>query len=115
VQSTIKAIEYFAKLGVVSNICVFRPSIGTELELLSPPSSESIEIVFKRMYEVCVENNIPIGTAPNIKVSLIILPEEGQFFCSPRIDLKNFMFKAKLLSLKILFKICFYIRLLISK
>ena len=32
--------------------------------------------VFRRLYEACMENDLPIGLAPNIHVSLVMLPEE---------------------------------------
>jgi hypothetical protein len=32
--------------------------------------------VFRRLYEACMEHNLPIGVAPNVHVSLVLLPEE---------------------------------------
>jgi hypothetical protein len=32
--------------------------------------------VFRRLYEACMEHGLPIGCAPNIHVSLVMLPEE---------------------------------------
>ena len=32
--------------------------------------------VFRRLYEACMEAGLPIGCAPNVHVSLVMLPEE---------------------------------------
>ena len=32
--------------------------------------------IFRRLYESCMERGLPIGLAPNIHVSLVMLPEE---------------------------------------
>ncbi|MCA9433686.1 MAG: hypothetical protein KC940_24415, partial [Candidatus Omnitrophica bacterium] len=32
--------------------------------------------VFAHLYEACMDRNLPIGLAPNIHVSLVMLPEE---------------------------------------
>jgi len=36
--------------------------------------------VFGHLYEACMRRGLMIGVAPNIKVSLVILPEEGRYF-----------------------------------
>ena len=38
--------------------------------------------VFARLYEACMENDLPIGIAPNVHVSLVLLPEECRYFTS---------------------------------
>lgn len=79
-RNTVRAIEDFARRGVVSTVCVFRPCLGTELEGQRPPSAGELRPIFRRLYEVCVEHDIPVGIAPNLKVSLVVLPEEGRYF-----------------------------------
>lgn len=105
-KDTIKAIEDFAKIGAVSTVCIFRPCLGTTLEGLYPPQPKEIMSVFKRMYEVCLENKIPIGIAPNIKVSLVLLPEEGRCFLQ-RLNKDFFISECKLSLLKLLFRMYF--------
>ncbi|MBN2482696.1 MAG: radical SAM protein [Candidatus Omnitrophica bacterium] len=108
VSSTIAAIEYFAKRGVVSTVCVFRPCLGTDFAHLDPPQPDELIPVFRRMYEVCMENKIPIGIAPRIKVSLVLLPEEGRYFVDK--DFRRFVFvKLQFTVLKILYR--FYLKL----
>ncbi|MBL7196699.1 MAG: hypothetical protein ISS47_01220 [Candidatus Omnitrophica bacterium] len=106
-QATIRAVEDFARAGAVSTICIFRPCIGTDLEKLLPPKTEKMIPIFRRMYEVCLENNIPIGIAPNVKVSLVLLPEEGRYFLSKKATAKYFIPQQKLKILKMLFRAFF--------
>jgi hypothetical protein len=32
--------------------------------------------IFRRLYEKCMEHGLPVGAAPDIHVSLVMLPEE---------------------------------------
>ncbi|MHA1377057.1 MAG: radical SAM protein [Candidatus Helarchaeota archaeon] len=94
-QSTIDAIEYMGSYGVISTVCIFRPTEGTALESVPPPKTEDMIPVFRKMYEVCLKYGIPVGIAPNIKVSIVILPFEGKYF------LEKLTFKQRLYSLKL--------------
>jgi hypothetical protein len=40
--------------------------------------------VFRRLYEACMERGLPIGLAPNIHVSLVMLPEECRWLSPKR-------------------------------
>jgi len=57
-------------------VCVFRPLRGTDYEDQPPPDTEAMIPVFRRLYEACMEAGLPIGCAPNVHVSLVMLPEE---------------------------------------
>jgi solute carrier family 13 (sodium-dependent dicarboxylate transporter), member 2/3/5 len=74
------AIEHFAKVGAVSTVCVFRPTRGTDYEQLSPPKYEDMWPVFRQMYISCLEHQVPVDMAPNIKVSIVLLAYEGIYF-----------------------------------
>lgn len=113
-KNTIKAIEDFAKIGAVSTVCIFRPCLGTALENLNPPRTEEMIPVFRRMYEVCLENKIPIGIAPNIKVSLVVLPEEGRYFLQ-RLNKYFFISECKLDLIRLLFRMYFKIKILFKQ
>lgn len=75
-ESSIEAINWITSVGAVPTVCVFRPLRGTDYEHLEPPSTEAMVPVFRRLYEACMEEGLPIGIAPNIHVSLVMLPEE---------------------------------------
>ena len=113
VENTLEAIEKFAEFGAVSTVCVFRPCVGTDLEKVNPPKSEDIASVFTKMYEVCMKHNIPIDIAPNIKVSLVILPYEGKFFIKK--DAKYFLFRIKMFILKNFFYLYFLTKINIKR
>ncbi|RJQ30832.1 MAG: hypothetical protein C4562_07340 [Actinobacteria bacterium] len=112
VEDSIKAIEHFASIGAVTTVCVFRPCLGTKLEREQPPDSEEIIPIFKAMYEECIRNSIPIGIAPNINVSLVLLPEEGRYFTDTR---ANALYLIKLLFMKVVFRIYFRLKQLLKR
>jgi hypothetical protein len=81
--SSIRAIEWITSVGAVPTVCVFRPLTGTDLEDAPPPETGDLVPVFRRLYEACMERRLPIGCAPNVHVSLVLLPEECRTL-SPR-------------------------------
>jgi hypothetical protein len=82
-ESSIAAIDWITSVGAIPTVCVFRPLKGTDLESWEPPETEAMIPVFRRFYESCMEAGLPIGVAPNIHVSLVMLPEECRWL-SPR-------------------------------
>ncbi|MDO8489097.1 MAG: hypothetical protein Q7S42_03190 [Candidatus Omnitrophota bacterium] len=113
-SQTIRAIEHFAQVGAVSTVCIFRPCLGTIFENLDPPQAQIMVPVFRRLYEVCLENSIPIGMAPNVKVSLVILPEEGKYFLD-KLNVVLVYPEIKLLILKFIYRIYFKVRILFKQ
>ena len=75
-ESSIRAIDWITSVGAVPTVCIFRPLKGTDLEDHEPPHTEEMVPIFRRLYEACMERGLPIGCAPNVKVSLVMLPEE---------------------------------------
>jgi uncharacterized radical SAM superfamily protein len=91
-ESSIAAIDWITSVGAIPTVCVFRPLRGTDYEDLDPPKTEDLIPVFRRLYEACMERGLPIGCAPNIHVSLVMLPEECASFSTRRFpwqDLKH--------------------------
>jgi uncharacterized radical SAM superfamily protein len=82
-ESSIAAIDWITSVGAVPTVCVFRPLVGTDLEDREPPRTEEVLPVFRRLYEASMEAGLPIGCAPNVHVSLVMLPEECRSL-SPR-------------------------------
>jgi len=80
----------------VPTVCVFRPLLGTDLQHVAPPETEAMIPVFRRLWEACMEHNLPIGVAPNIHVSLVMLPEECRWLVDnpARYALKELRLKA---------------------
>ena len=78
-ESSIAAIDWITERRAIPTVCVFRPLLGTDLADREPPRTEGLVPVFRRLYEACMEHDLPIGLAPNIHVSLVMLPEEGRY------------------------------------
>jgi uncharacterized radical SAM superfamily protein len=79
-ESSIAAIKWITTAGAVPTVCVFRPLRGTDYEDREPPETEALIPVFKALYESCMDAGLPIGCAPNVHVSLVLLPEECASF-----------------------------------
>ncbi len=110
-KDTIRAIEDFARMGAVATVCVFRPCLGTDLEGSSPPDTAQMVPIFKRMYEVCLENNLPINIAPNIRVSLVLLPEEARYLVD-KLPKTFYIAQLRQVILRLMFRIYFKIKIL---
>jgi hypothetical protein len=56
-------------------VCIFRPTIGSDLENEPPPNPELMREVFAHVWEACRRAGLPVGILP-IEVSLVVQPEE---------------------------------------
>lgn len=93
-ESSIKAIDWITGVGAIPTVCVFRPLLGTDLADTPPPRTEDMLPVFTRLYEACMEAGLPIGCAPNVNVSLVLLPEECKRLSARRYPLTSLKLKA---------------------
>ena len=93
-ESSIRAIDWITSVGAIPTVCVFRPLTGTDLENAEPPRTEDLVPVFRRLYEACMERGLPIGCAPNVHVSLVLLPEECRSLSPRRYPLQTLKLKA---------------------
>ena len=83
-ESTMAAIDRIVSVGAIPTVCVFRPLAGTAYARLPPPQTEAMVPIFRHLYEACMARNLPIGLAPNIHVSLVMLPEECAWLSTRR-------------------------------
>ena len=93
-ESSIRAIDWITSVGAVPTVCVFRPLTGTDLEEAEPPETEELVPVFRRLFEACMEKGLPVGVAPNIHVSLVMLPEECRALSTHRYPLQTLKLRA---------------------
>jgi uncharacterized radical SAM superfamily protein len=93
-ESSIRAIDWITSVGAIPTVCVFRPLVGTDLENADPPRTEDLIPVFGRLYEACMEKGLPIGCAPNVHVSLVMLPEECRDLSPRRFPFQSLKLKA---------------------
>ncbi|MBX7186247.1 MAG: radical SAM protein [Vicinamibacteria bacterium] len=75
-ESSMAAIDWITSVGAIPTVCVFRPLIGTDYADVPPPKTEDMVPIFRHLYEKCMEHGLPVGAAPDIHVSLVMLPEE---------------------------------------
>jgi len=114
IEDTLKAIDYITSVGAFPTICVFRPTLGTEMEDYPSPKYEDMAKIFRRMYESLIRNNIPIGIAPNIHVSLVIQPTEGKYFIKQKY-LSYYKYQLKLSLLKMVYRPLFRLKMMRHK
>ncbi len=93
-ESSIRAIDWITSVGAIPTVCVFRPLVGTDMQDAPPPRTDDLVPVFRRLYEACMERGLPIGCAPNVHVSLVLLPEECRAFSPRRYPLQSLKLKA---------------------
>jgi len=83
IEDTLRAIDYITGVGAFPTVCVFRPALGSDMEMYPPPRFEDMLRVFEHVYRACRRNRIPIGVAPNIEVSLVCQPDDTRYL-APR-------------------------------
>ncbi|HXW08269.1 MAG TPA: radical SAM protein [Vicinamibacterales bacterium] len=77
VANTLEGIGRIVSAGAFPTICIFRPTIGSDLEDWPPPVYEDMRRVMLAMYDACRRHRMPIGVAPNIEVSLVVNPDDA--------------------------------------
>ena len=77
VASTKKGIDRIVSCGAFPTVCIFRPTVGSELEGALPPRPEEMREVFAYLWEAVRRAGIPVGVLPGIQVSLVVQPEEA--------------------------------------
>jgi hypothetical protein len=77
IANTIEGIERIVSAGAFPTVCVFRPTIGSDMQDWPPPSYDDMRTVMAAMYDACRRYRLPIGLAPNIEVSLVVNPDDA--------------------------------------
>jgi hypothetical protein len=77
VEATLRGIDWIASRGAFPTVCIFRPTVGADLESWPPPPYEDMRRVMVHVYEACRRHWIPIGAAPNIEVSIVVNPDDA--------------------------------------
>lgn len=77
IEKTIEGIELIAGAGAFPTVCVFRPTIGSDMQEWQPPAFDEMRTVMAAVYDACRRYRIPIGLAPNIEVSLVVNPDDA--------------------------------------
>ena len=85
IERTIEAIDLITGLGAFPTVCIFRPTIGSDMEEWPPPSYEDMRRVMAHLYDACRRHWLPIGAAPNIEVSLVVNPDDAALLAEPSV------------------------------
>jgi hypothetical protein len=99
IEATMRGIDRIVAAGAFPTVCIFRPTIGSELEDEPSPGPGAMREVFAHLYEACRDAGLPIGILP-IEVSLVVQPEEAGGLVSP--TLASRVYEAKLSAMRLL-------------
>ena len=78
VESTKRAIDRIVAAGGFPTVCIFRPLAGSNLAHLPSPDPDEMRDVMAYQYIAARRAGLAVGILPNIKVSLVVQPEEGR-------------------------------------
>jgi solute carrier family 13 (sodium-dependent dicarboxylate transporter), member 2/3/5 len=82
IEATKRGIDRIVDAGAFPTVCIFRPTIGSEMEDVPPPDPEPMKEVFAYLHESCRRAGLPVGILP-IEVSLVVQPEETAALLEP--------------------------------
>lgn len=82
IEATKRGIDRIVNAGAFPTVCIFRPTIGSEMEDVAPPDPEAMKDVFAHLHESCRRAGLPVGVLP-IEVSLVVQPEETAGLVEP--------------------------------
>jgi hypothetical protein len=85
IEATKRGINRIVGAGAFPTVCIFRPTIGSEMENVPPPDPDAMKDVFAHLYETCRAAQLPIGILP-IEVSLVVQPEECAELVEPNFE-----------------------------
>jgi hypothetical protein len=77
IEATLRGIDWIADHGAFPTVCIFRPTVGSDMEGWPSPPYEDMRRVMAHVYQACRRNWIPIGAAPNIEVSIVVNPDDA--------------------------------------
>jgi hypothetical protein len=77
VENTLEAVERIASAGAFPTVCIFRPTVGSDMQDWPPPDFDDMRRVLAAVYDACRRHRVPIGLAPNIEVSLVVNPDDA--------------------------------------
>ena len=76
IEKTLEAIDWIASVGAFPTVCIFRPTIGSQMESLPSPDPDEMAVVMRAVWDACKRHLVPVGMAPNVRVSLVVNPED---------------------------------------
>ena len=83
IERTLEAIDLITGLGAFPTVCIFRPTVGSDMEDWPSPSYEEMRRVMTHLYDACRRHWLPVGAAPNIEVSLVVTADDASMLAEP--------------------------------
>jgi len=96
IEATKRGIDRIVNAGAFPTVCIFRPTVGSEMENVPPPDPEAMKEVFAYLHESCRRAGLPVGILP-IEVSLVVQPEETAGLVEPSLAGDLYAFKNRAL------------------
>jgi hypothetical protein len=84
IAATRRGIDRIVDAGAFPTVCIFRPTIGSDMETMPPPDPDAMKDVFAYLYQRCRSAGLPIGVLP-IEVSLVVQAEEAAPLAAPSV------------------------------
>ena len=84
IEATKRGIDRIVGAGAFPTVCIFRPTIGSDMEHVPPPDPTAMREVFAYLHESCRRARMPVGILP-IEVSLVVQPEECAALVEPNV------------------------------
>lgn len=99
IAATKRGIDRIVDAGAFPTVCIFRPTVDSEMENVPSPEPDEMKEVFAYLYEACRRSGMPVGVLP-IEVSLVVQPEEAADLVPP--SLATRFYETKLSALRAL-------------
>jgi hypothetical protein len=99
IEATKRGIDRIVDAGAFPTVCIFRPTVDSEMEHVSPPEPDAMKEVFAYLYQACRRAGLPIGVLP-IEVSLVVQPEEAAGLVPPSLGTR--FYETKLTAMRTL-------------
>jgi hypothetical protein len=92
IAATKRGIDRIVDAGAFPTICIFRPTVGSEMEDVAPPHPDAMREVFAYLHTACRRAGLPVGILP-IEVSLVVQPEETAGLLAPSLASDLYAFR----------------------
>jgi solute carrier family 13 (sodium-dependent dicarboxylate transporter), member 2/3/5 len=94
IEATKRGIDRIVAAGAFPTVCIFRPTVGSDLESVPPPRPGDLREVFAHLWKTCQKAGLPVGILP-IEVSLVVQPEEARDLVTPNLSSRLYEWKLK--------------------
>ncbi len=99
IEATKRGIDRIVNAGAFPTVCIFRPTVDSEMQDVPPPDPEPMKEVFAHLYDACRRAGLPVGILP-IEVSLVVQPEEAADLVPSSLGMR--FYEAKLAAMRAL-------------